>query len=92
MQRAEQRLNELFFVYGVGGDDKVKGGSKVVCCFCFCLCLCFCFCFCFCFFASACEFPLRRKLGPVKDRSPDRARIGWEGVLVECNVRLEEMG
>lgn len=78
MQRAEQRLNELFFVYGVGGDDEVKGGSKVVCCF--------CFCFCFCFFASACEFPLGRRLGPVKGRSPDRACIGWEGVLVECDV------
>ena len=84
MERAEQWLNELFFIDGVGGDDEVKGWSKVVCYF--------CFCFCFVAYECECEVRLRRKLGPVECRSPNGACIGWEGVLVECDVRLEEMG
>jgi hypothetical protein len=82
VERTEQRINELFLVNGVGGDDEVKGWSKGVCCF----------CFCFCFFACECEVPLRRELGPVECRSSNGACIGWEGVLIECDVRLEEMG
>lgn len=76
MQGAEQRLNELFLVDGVGSDDEVKGWSKVVICFC----------------SIVCEVPLRRKLGPVERHRPNGACIGWEIVLVECDVRFEEMG
>jgi len=76
VQRAEQRLNELFLVDGVGSDDEVKRWFKVV--------------FCICIFA--CKVPLRRKLGPVERRGLDGARIGWKSELIECDVRLEEMG
>ena len=69
-------MNELFLVYGVGSDDEVKRWPKGVICFCL----------------IVCEVPLRRELGPVERRSSDGACIGWEGVLVECNVRFEEMG
>ena len=65
-------MNEVFLVEGVGGDDEVKGRSKVIVDF-------------------ACEVPLRRKLSPVERGGLDGASIGWECVLVECDVRLEEM-
>lgn len=76
MQRAEQRLNKLFLVDGVGGDDEVKRRSKVA----------------VFIFVFASEVPLRRKLGPVERCGLDAAGIGREGMLVECDVRLEKMG
>lgn len=69
-------MNELGLEDGVGGDDEVKRRSKVA----------------IFIFSFACEVPLRRQLGPVERPRLDGARTGWEGMLVECGVRLEEMG